>query len=110
MKNWLRWIAIVMGTAVLTAALLAQHYVLSSARLEKAVTTELPVGTPKTRVVTFLQKRHPVAYDDTGTQLKARLQGLAENFIYRKDIVMTFEFSPDGRLLSYSTKEYFTFL
>ena len=45
-----------------------------------------------------------------GAQLKARLQGLAENLVYRKDIVITFDFAADGKLLSYSTREYLTFL
>ncbi len=35
---------------------------------------------------------------------------LAENMVYRKNIVITFEFSSDGKLLFYSTKEYLTFL
>jgi hypothetical protein len=110
MKSWLRSILIVTGTVVAALVLLGQHYVLDSTKLDKAIKTEVPLGTPKDRVVTFIQTRHPVAYDDTGTQLKARLQGLAENMVYRKDIVITFEFSPDGQLLSYSSKEYLTFL
>jgi hypothetical protein len=73
------------------------------ARLSKA-------ASPYALVVTFIQTRHPVAYDDMGPQLIARLQGLAENMVYRKDIVITFDFSPDGKLLSYSRKEYLTFL
>jgi hypothetical protein len=110
MKRWLRWISIVTGTIVLILVLLGQHYVLSSAKLDQAIKTEVPVGTPKALVVTFIQTRHPVAYDDMGARLKARLQGLAENMVYRKVIVITFDFSPDGKLLSYSTKEYLTFL
>jgi hypothetical protein len=109
MKSWLRWILIVIGT-VLALVLLRQHYVLSSSKLDEAIKAEVPVGSSKARVVTFIQTRHAVAYDDLGIQVKARLQGLAENMIYRKDIVITFEFSPDGKLLSYSTKESFTFL
>jgi hypothetical protein len=59
--------------------------------------------------LSFVQARHPVAFDDVGSQVKARLSGLAENMIYRKDVVITFEFSREGKLLSYSTKEYLTF-
>jgi hypothetical protein len=110
MKSWLRWILIVTGTVLVALALLRQHYVLSSVKLDEAIKAEVPVGSPKARVVNFIQIRHPVAYDDMGIQVKARLQGLAENMIYRKDIVITFEFSPDGKLLSYSAKEYLTFL
>lgn len=110
MNRWLRWISIVFGTVVVALFLLGHHYVLNSAKLDKAIKTEVPVGTPKARVVTFIQSQDPIEYDDMGLQLKARLQGLAENMIYRKDIVITFEFSPEGKLLSYSTKEYFTIL
>jgi hypothetical protein len=110
MKSWLRWTAIVTGTIVVGLVLLGQHYVLNSAKLDKAIKSEVPPGTPKVRVIAFIETRHPVAYDDMGAQLKARLQGLAENMVYRKDIVITFDFSPDGKLLSYSTKEYLTFL
>lgn len=110
MKSWLRWILIVMGTVLVALILLCQHYVLSSSKLDEAIEAEVPVGSSKARVVIFIQTRHPVAYDDMGIQVKARLQGLAENMIYRKDIVITFEFSPDGKLLSYSTKESLTFL
>jgi len=110
MKSWLRWTSIVTGTIVIAFVLLSEHYVLNSAKLDTAIKTEIPVGTPKARVVAFIQARHPVAYDDMGSQLKARLQGLAENLVYRKDIVITFDFSADGKLLSYSAKEYLTFL
>jgi len=110
MKSWLRWMLIVTGTVLVAVVLLRQHYVLSSVKLEESIKAEVPVGSSKARVVNFIQIRHPVAYDDMGIQVKARLQGLAENMIYRKDIVITFEFSADGKLLSYSTKEYLTFL
>jgi len=110
MKSWLRWILIVTGTVLVALVLLRQHYVLSSVKLDEAIKAEVPVGSSKAQVVNFIQIRHPVAYDDMGIQIKARLQGLAENMIYRKDIVITFEFSSDGKLLSYSTKEFLTFL
>jgi hypothetical protein len=89
--------------------ILRQHYVLSSVKLDEAIKTEVPVGSSKAQVINFVQMRQPVAYDDMGMQVKARLQGLAANMIYRKDIVITFDFSADGKLLSYSTKEYLTF-
>ena len=110
MKSSLRWVLIVTGTVLVALVLLRQHYVLSSVKLNEAIKAEVPLGSSKARVVNFIQIRHPVAYDDIGMQVKARLQGLAENMMYRKDIVITFEFSPDGKLVSYSTKEYLTFL
>jgi hypothetical protein len=110
MKSWIRWILVGAGAIVAVLFLLGQHYVLNSVELDKAIRTEVPLGTPKAQVVGFIQTRHPVAYDDMGTQVKARLQGLAENMVYRKDVILTFDFSPEGKLLSFSTKEYLTFL
>lgn len=110
MKAWLRAIAVVTVTIALGLFVLGQHYVLSSTKLQNAIKTELPTGTNKVRVAEFIHARHPIAYDDLGTQLKARLQGRAENLFYRKDIVVTFDFSLDGKLLDYSTKEYLSFL
>jgi hypothetical protein len=68
--------AIVTGTIVVGLVLLGQHYVLNSAKLDNAIKSELPPGTPRVRVIAFIETRHPVAYDDMGAQLKARLQGL----------------------------------
>ena len=110
MQNWVRWTLILTGTVVVALVLLGQHYVLNSAKLDEAIKAEIPPGSAKARVVTFIQSRHPVACDDMGLQIKARLSGLAENMVYRKDIVITFEFSSDGKLKSYATKEYLTFL
>ena len=66
MKTWLRAIAIVTVTIALGLFVLGQHYVLSSAKLDHAIKTELPTGTPKALVVEFIQARHPIAYDDLG--------------------------------------------
>ena len=109
MKSWLRWTLLLAGTMLVGLILLGQHYILNSAKLDEAIKEEIPAGSAKARVVAFIQKRHPVAYDEMGNEVKARLQGLAENMVYRKDIIVTFKFSPDGKLLSYSTKEYLTF-
>lgn len=110
MKSWLRWILIVTGIVAVTLVLLVQHFLLSTANLDRAIKAEIPLGTPKARVATFIQRRHAVAYDDMGAQLKARLRELPENTVCRRDFVITFEFSPDGKLLSYSTKVYLAFL
>jgi hypothetical protein len=84
MQKWVRWTLIVAGTVVVALVLLGQHYVLSSAKLDEAIKAEIPPGSAKARVVTFIQARHPVAYDDIGSQIKTRLSGLAENMIYRR--------------------------
>jgi len=86
------------------------HYVLDSQKLDAAIKTELPTGTPKAQVIQFIQARKPQYCDDLGTHVKARLTGRAGNLIYRKDIILDFEFDARGRLLSFSKKEYLTFV
>jgi hypothetical protein len=110
MKSWLRWILIVTGTVVVTLVLLGQHYVLSSAKLDKAIKTEIPLGTPKARVVTFIQTRHPVAYDDMGGTAKSKTARTRGEYGLSQRHRHNFRVFPDGKLLSYSTKVYLTFL
>jgi len=86
------------------------HYVLDSRKLDAAIKKNLPIGTPKADVIEFIRARKPVVWDDLGTHVKTRMTGLAANLIYRKDIVIDFEFDPNGKLVSYSKKEYLTFL
>lgn len=110
MKKRIRWM--LLALLVLAGAFLIarQHYVLSSVQLDDAIRKALPPGSSKTDVVNFVGARHPLFYEDNGMQVKARLSGLAENMIYKKDIVLTFEFDSDGRLASHSMKVYLTFL
>jgi hypothetical protein len=103
---WLS-LALIVGCAFL---LVRQHYVLSSTKLDDAIRQELRLGSSKTDVVNFIRARHPLFYDDTGKQVKARFAGVAENLIYRKDIVVAFDFDSEGKLLSHSMKVYLTFL
>jgi hypothetical protein len=109
MKSWLSKILIVLVIVAAGLILVARHHVLNSAELDRAIKREIPIGSEKTTVAAFIQKRHPVAYDDYGLELKARLDGLAENLVYQKDIVLTFELSPEGKLVSYSKREHLTF-
>ena len=110
MPSPLRKILVVSGCIVAALLLLRKHYVLSSAELNDAIEMEIPVGSPKARVVSFLQKRHPVAYDDNGLQIMVRFSGRAENVLYRKDIVLILEFSSDNKLSCYSAKTYLSFV
>jgi hypothetical protein len=96
--------------AVATLVVVRHQYVLDSEVLAKAISKELPVGTPKAVVVNFIQKRHPMFCDDLRLRVETRLSGLAENMIYSKDIVLIFDFDTDGRLISYSKKVYLTFI
>jgi hypothetical protein len=96
--------------ALVLGSLAYSHYVLDSQRLDAAIKTELPPGTLKAQVIQFIQKRKPEFCDDLGTHVKARITGRAGNLIYRKDIVLDFEFDASGRLLSFSKKEYLTFV
>jgi len=109
MRKRLLW-ALIAVAAILTAfILLGHHYMLNSAKLDAAIGTEIPPGSAKAQVVAFVQVRNPVAFDDMGPHVKARFSGRSENMVYRRDIVITFEFS-GARLLSFSTKEYLSFL
>jgi hypothetical protein len=90
--------------------LIVRHQgVLDSQELESAIEKQIPPGTSKSDVLDFIKKRHPQFYDDYGTEVKARLSGLAGNMIYKKDIVLSFEFDSNGRLLAHSTRESMTF-
>jgi hypothetical protein len=102
--------AAVVAVAAIAALIVVRHqYVLDSESLAKAISKELPVGTPKAIVVNFIQKRHRMFCDDLGPRIEARLSGLAENLIYRKDMVLIFDFDSGGKLISYSKKVYLTF-
>ena len=108
-KKWLGWVLFTVAFLVVIALAIGQHYVLSSTKLDEAIRKELPPGSTKTQISQFIQSKHPVAYEENGTEVRARLSGLAENMIYRKDVVLTFEVGTDGRLSSWSKKEYLTF-
>lgn len=101
--------AVVAVAAVATLVAVRHRYILDSENLAEAISKELPVGTPKAIVVNFIQKRHPMFCDDLGSRVETRLSGLAENMIYRKDLVLIFDFDSDGKLISYSKKVYLTF-
>ncbi len=109
MKRWLRWVLSILASFVVATILIGQHYVLNSAKLDEAIRRDIPPGSPKAEVIKFVQERHPVAYDDFGSEVKARLSGRAKNMSYHKDVILTFEFDSDGKLLSYTRKEFLTF-
>ena len=99
-----------MGLLVVTFLLVRQHFVLDSGKLEYAISKELPLGSSKAQVVDFIEKRHPLFCDDLGSHVKARLSGRAGNMIYRKDVILIFEFDSAGKLISHSTKVYLSFV
>lgn len=102
-KKLLRWLLLTAAVLVITFLLVSHHYVLSSAKLDAAIKRELPPGSSKAQVLNFVHARGPVAYDDMAFQVEARLSSLAENMIYRKDVILTFEFDSEGRLSSCSS-------
>ena len=109
MSRRLYWTLLALVALGLTVLLVGHHYVLNSKQLTAAIQRELPAGSSKVQVNRFIEARHPVAYDDNGARVRARLSGRASNIIYRKDIVVTFDFDAQGRLSGYSMKEYLTF-
>jgi hypothetical protein len=110
MSKFLRWGVPVVALVLVLGSLAYSHYVLDSQKLDAAIKTELTPGTPKAQVIQFIQKRKPEFCDDLGTHVKARITGRAGNLIYRKDIILDFEFDANGRLLSFSKKVYLTFV
>jgi hypothetical protein len=70
MKKFSLWglpaivLVIVLGLVVLN------HYVLDSQKLDAAIKTELPLGTPKAEVIQFIQARKPMFWEDLGTRVK----------------------------------------
>ena len=110
MSKFSRWGVPTIALAVVLGSLVYSHYVLDSQKLDAAIRTELPPGTPKAQVIQFIQKRKPEFCDDLGMHVEARLSGRAGNLIYRRDIILDFEFDANGRLLSYSKKVYLTFV
>jgi|SRR5215831_13584300 len=103
------WILAVVGLIGLTLIFVRHRSVLNSGELQASINDQLPPGTPKTKVIEFIRARKPVACDDLGLQVKARISGLAPNMIYHKDIVLTFQFDDKGKLLSFSRQETLTF-
>jgi len=100
---------IVLIIVALGVLLVSRRYVLDSQKLEAAIKRDLRPGTSKAQVIKFIQARKPLAWDDLGEHVKARMTGLANNLIYRKDIVLDCCFDPGGKLLSCVKKEYLTF-
>ena len=107
-KRFLLWGGILLGLAIGAEVFVRHRYVLDGDKLDASIRAELPRGTPKLTVKQFVQARKPLFYDDLGAHIKARLQGRAENLIFRKDIILDFEFDTNDKLLSYSTKVYLT--
>jgi hypothetical protein len=110
MSKLIRWGVLAIATVLVLGSLTYRHYVLDTQKLDAAIKAELPPGTPKAQVIQFIQARKPQVWDDLGAHVKARITGRAANLIYRKDIVLDFEFDTSGRLLSFSKKVYLTFL
>jgi hypothetical protein len=110
MKRIQRYAVLTIILVSVLVLVVRNRYVLDSQKLHTAIVAQLPPGTHKTQVIRFIQARKPLFYDDEGTHVKARLTGLAGNLIYRKDIVLDFEFDPNGGLLACTEKEFLTFL
>lgn len=110
MKKLLLWGLLGTVALVVLGGVIHSRYVLDSQKLDTDIKTELPPGTPKGRVIQFVQARKPLFCDDEGAHVTARMTGRAGNLIYRKDIVLDFEFDLNGRLLTYSKKVYLTSL
>lgn len=110
MRKLFGWSSLAISLILVSGILLRECCVLDSGKLDAAIKTELPAGTPKARVIQFIQTRKPLFWDDLGSHVKARITGRAGNLIYHKDIVLDFEFDSSGNLVSCSKKESLSFL
>jgi len=110
MKKLFHWGLVALVVVICLGLVIRSHYVLDSQKLIAAIKEDLPLGTPKANVIEFIKARKPVAWDDLGEHVKARMTGRAGNLIYRKDIVLDFEFDASGKLLAFSKHEYLTFM
>lgn len=85
MKKLLAGSIITVCAIIFMTLVLSSLYVLDSQKLGAAIKKDLPPGTPKIKVIQFIQARKPLFWNDLGTHVKARISGLADNFIYRKE-------------------------
>jgi hypothetical protein len=79
--------------------------------LDDAIRRELPLGTPRSRVMAFLQERK-VAYHDSkeiayfkGPRTVWGLLSRTTSNLLVVDTVLTFEFDDKDKLVSYSSRE-----
>jgi len=80
--------------------------------LEAAIRRDLPSGTPRSRVITFLQE-HKVPYHDSKEiayfkgprTIWGLLSRTASNRLLVVDTILTFEFDTQDNLVSYSSRE-----
>jgi len=110
MKKFFLWGLLAIVVVIVLGLAVRNNYVLDSQKLDAAIKAELPPGTPKAKVIQFIQARKPLFWEDLGTHVKTRMTGGAGNLVYGKDIVLDFEFDSSGRLLSFSKKVYLGFL
>jgi hypothetical protein len=109
MKTILRHALPVLFVLILVFAARNQ-YVLDSRKLPTDVIGQLLPGTAKSQVIRFIQRRKPLFWNDEGTHVRARLSRRAGNLIYRKDIILDFEFDANGNLLKCAETEFLSFL
>jgi len=110
MSKFLRWSVVAIALVLVLGALVYRHYVLDSQKLDADIKAELPLGTPKAVVIQFIHARKPLYWGNEGAHVWARFVGRAPNLVYRRDIVVDFEFDASGRLLSFSKRVYLTFV
>ena len=76
-------------------------------QLKETLNRELPEGTSKANVRQSLDRRG-WSHTDVGSNIKTMIRDAGHNFLVRTDIQIQFSFTPEGKLLSYELKDYFT--
>jgi len=75
-------------------------------RLDEMVQRNLPLGSPREKVVDFVTAERWEVYPEP-QKVVARVRGAAYSFVCRIDVSMKFDFNSKGDLSSYSSDEFF---
>jgi hypothetical protein len=75
-------------------------------RLDEVVRRNLPLGSPRAKVVDFVTAERWEVYPEP-QRVVARVRGAAYSFVCRIDVSMKFDFDSEGDLSSYSSDEFF---
>ena len=76
-------------------------------QLKEMLNREVPEGTSKASVRQFLHRKGWPHADD-GSNIRTMIRDAAHSLLVRTDIQIVFLFAPQGKLISYEIKDYFS--
>lgn len=112
---WVRW-TFVLGVCFWWSIIIGLYITFlrpnnptSVAKVHQLIGSELPTGTPKNRVVQFLENRGLNYSDDREErEIVTLIRDTARDFFVVTDIQIIFEFDEQNRLQNYRVKEVYT--